>query len=343
MKHATTGFGAELVDLRGAVDMHLHTHPCLFPRLVDDLEVALEARAAGLRAIVMKCHHESSVSRAYYMRSLVPGLEVFGGIVLNSYVGYVNPAAVDAALRFGGKVVWMPTADAGYHAQVHGSTGNYGTQAGGREEADGYWVLDDKDQLKPEVIEVLKLIAEHNVILATCHLSPKEIVALVKRAKQEGVQKIIITHPFYKVPNLDIDTLEELTRMGAYAEFIYTGVSPFWAATTVDQITSAVRRLGASQCLLVSDSGQRHNPIAPEALRLFAQMLLEKGVPTKEIDQMIKNNPADLLDLDTQAPPQVSPVSLDALMAAQLAANKAARAAEEPAKGVLSEGHGCCH
>lgn len=342
MKHATTGFGAELVDLRGAIDMHLHTHPCLFPRLVDDLEVAVEARAAGLRAIVMKCHHESTVSRAYYVRSLVPGLEVFGGIVLNSYVGYVNPAAVDASLRFGGKVVWMPTADAGYHAQVHGSTGNYGTQSGGREEADGYWVLDDRDELKPEVIEVLKLIAEHDAILATCHLSPREIVTLVKRARSEGVQKIIITHPFYKVPNMDIDTLEELTRLGAYAEFIYTGVSPFWAATTVDQITGAVQRLGAERCLLVSDSGQRHNPVAPEALRLFAQMLLEKGIPSEQIDQMIKANPIDLLDLGSSEPPGVSPVSLDQLVQAQLAENRASRAqSSSPLEGL--DGHSCCH
>ncbi|WP_051792234.1 DUF6282 family protein [Amycolatopsis jejuensis] len=311
MKHGTTGFGADLVDLRGAVDMHIHSHPCMFPRLTDDFEVAVAARDAGLRAIVLKCHHESTVSRAYYTRTIVPDIEVYGGIVLNSYVGYVNPAAVDAALRFGGKVVWMPTSDAGYHAQIHGSTGNYGTQAGGIENADGYWVLED-GKLKDEVVEVLKLIAEHNAVLATCHLSPAEIVALVERARKEGVEKILITHPFYKVPNLDMATLEHLCKLGAIAEFIYTGVSPFWAAETVDNVANAIRHLGADRCILVSDSGQRHNPVAPEALRLFAQMMLEKGISQDDISLMIRETPAALLDLD-KGPAVRSPVEISRL------------------------------
>lgn len=310
MKHGNTGFGGDLVDLRGAIDMHVHSHPDMFPRLTDDLEVAIAARDAGLRAIVYKCHHESTVTRAYFTRSLVPGLEVYGGIVLNSYVGYVNPAAVDASLQMGGKVVWMPTADAGYHAKIHGSTGNYGTQKGGRESAEGYWIFDDKGKIKGEVYETLKLIAEHNAMLATCHLSPEEILALTKAARAEGVEKIVITHPFYKVPNLDLEALRELTNLGAIAEFIYTGVSPFWATETVDQVAHAVRELGAKSCILVSDSGQRHNPVSPEALRLFAQMMLEKGITHEEISTMIRENPISLLGLDTDSKPQRSPANM---------------------------------
>lgn len=311
MKHGDTGFGHDLVDLRGAVDMHIHSHPDLFPRLTDDLEVAVAAREAGMRAIAYKCHHEPTVTRAYFTRSLVPGLEVYGGIVLNSYVGYVNPAAVDATLRLGGKIVWMPTADAGYHAQVHGTTGNYGTQKGGREATEGYWAVDDDGNLKPDVYEVLDLIAQHNAILATCHLSPNEIMTLVTEARNRGVQKIIITHPFYKVPNLDLDTLRQLTEMGATAEFIYTGVSPFWRATTIDRVADAVQQLGAERCVLVSDSGQRHNPVAPEALRLFSQMLFEKGVAIKDIETMIRTNPTSLLDLDAEQQPYTSPGAHD--------------------------------
>lgn len=313
MKHGDTGFGGELVDLRGAVDMHVHSHPDMFPRLTDDLEVAIAARDAGLRAIVYKCHHEPTVTRAYFTRSLVPGLEVYGGVVLNSYVGFVNPAAVDAALGLGGKVVWMPTADAGYHAQIHGSTGNYGTQKGGRETADGYWIFDDEDRIKDEVIEVLKLVAERNAILATCHLSPREIVALTERARKEGVEKIVITHPFYKVPNLDLETLRHLTNLGAIAEFIYTGVSPFWRSETIDQVAHAISELGASRCILVSDSGQRHNPVSPEALRLFAQMLLEKGVSNADITTMIRDLPTALLDLDGGSAVQKSPADMSRL------------------------------
>jgi hypothetical protein len=281
---------------------------------MDDLEVAVAAREAGFRAIVYKCHHESTVTRSYYTRSLVPGLEVYGNIVLNPYVGYVNPAAVEASLRLGGKIIWMPTADAGYHAFIHGSTGSYGdTQSGGVEKTSGYWTIDDGDHLKAEFIEVLQLIAEHNAVLATCSLSPTEITRLVPAAKHAGVDKILITRPFYKVPNLDVETLGSLVQQGAMPEFIYTGVSPFWADSTIDQVTAAISRFGASNCLLVSDCGQRHNPMPPEALRIFSQMLFEKGISQEEIEIMIKSNPAQLLGLDNNPNVQYSPIGLSDL------------------------------
>jgi Family of unknown function (DUF6282) len=220
---------------------------------------------------------------------------VYGGIVLNRYVGYINPAAVEAALRLGGKEVWMPTIDAGYHAQVFGSTGAYDTQQGGLG-GEGIWVTDESGRLNAEVEEVCKLVAEHDAILSTAHLSPKEIVALVARARELGVAKICVTHPFFKVPNLDIPTLEEVVRLGGMPEFGYCTVSPAWQHASPDKIVEAISRVGASRCLLVSDAGQRHNPLPSEALRIFAQTLFEKGVGQADIQTMISSNPADLLD-----------------------------------------------
>lgn len=298
MNAVPKGFGGPLVDLDGAIDLHFHSFPCLFPRLADDVEVAVAARSMGFRALLYKCHHESSVSRAMYLEALVPGLRAFGGIVLNSYVGYVNPAAVEASLRLGGRAVWMPTVDAAYHAEIHGSTGKYGTQSGGRESSEGYSVLDETGKLRSEVHEVLELVAEHDAILGTSHLSPREIVVLVPAARAAGVEKVNITHPFYKVPGLDLDTLAELVAQGATAEFEYCGISPVWHVAQVEGIVEAVKRLGAANCILVSDAGQRHNPIAPEALRVLAQSIHEKGIPLEGVERMIKDNPAAMLGID---------------------------------------------
>ncbi|HZT18671.1 MAG TPA: DUF6282 family protein, partial [Dongiaceae bacterium] len=96
-------FGGHLIDVAGAIDMHCHPFPDLFPRLADDIDIAVAARDAGMKALMLKCHHESTVSRAYLVQRMVPGIRVFGGVVLNSYVGGINPAAVEAALRLGGK------------------------------------------------------------------------------------------------------------------------------------------------------------------------------------------------------------------------------------------------
>jgi hypothetical protein len=291
-------YGGPLIDVEGAIDLHCHPFPDLFPRLADDIDIAIAARDAGMRAIVMKCHHESTVSRAYLVQRVVPDIKVFGGVVLNSYVGGINPAAVEAALRLGGREVWMPTVDAGYHAEIHGGTGGYESQSGGRSSQEGIWVDDADGNLIPVVREVLALVAEHQAILGTCHLSPREIVTLVREARAMGVEKIVVTHPFFKVPNLDLSTIEEIVRLGALPEFGYCTVSPAWQYASADKVAHAINTVGASRCLIVSDTGQRHNPMPSEALRIFAQTLFEKGVDEAGIDQMIRGNPADLVDVD---------------------------------------------
>lgn len=291
-------YGGPLIEVEGATDLHCHPFPDLFPRLADDFDIAIAARNAGMKAMLFKCHHESTVSRAYLVQRVVPGIRVFGGIVLNSYVGGVNTAAVEAALRLGGKEVWMPTVDAGHHAEVHGTTGGYDSQQGGRASTEGIWVVDKEGKIKPEVLETLELVAQHNAILGTCHLSPREIVTLVREARNLGIEKIVVTHPFFKVPNLDLDTIEELVRLGAMPEFGYCTVSPAWQYAAPEKIAAAVARVGASRCLLVSDTGQRHNPMPDEALRIFGQTLFEKGVSEPDVYKMIRDNPNDLLDVD---------------------------------------------
>lgn len=292
-------YGGPLIDMEGAIDLHCHPYPDLFPRLADDIDIAIAARDAGMKSIVLKCHHENTVSRAYLVQRVVPGIKVLGGVVLNSYVGGINPAAVEASLRLGGVEVWMPTIDAGYHGQMHGGTGGYDAQKGGLTSSEGIWIQDKEGRLKPEVREVLDLVAEHNAILGTCHLSPREIVALVKEARDAGIEKIVVTHPFFKVPNLDLDTLEEIARLGAMPEFGYCTVSPAWHYSTPELVAEAISRIGASRCLLVSDTGQRHNPMPSEALRIFAQTLFERGVEDEgAINRLIKDNPRNLIDLE---------------------------------------------
>src|SRR5258708_27557703 len=143
-------YGGPLVDVAGAVDLHCHPFPDLFPRLADDFDIVGAARGAGMKAILLKWHHENTVSRAYLVQRVIPGIRVFGGVVLNYYVGGINAAAVEAALRLGGKEVWMPTVDAGFHAQVHGGTGGYDAQARGPARAQGTWGPRNEGKRRPE-------------------------------------------------------------------------------------------------------------------------------------------------------------------------------------------------
>ena len=121
----------DFISLEGAIDIHMHPHPCLFDRLTDDWGVAEGAMSESMRGIVIKCHHESTVSRAQTVTRTLGGIEVYGGIVLNFYVGGLNAGAAEAACKTGGKIVWMPTIDAENHAVAHGSRGRYDVQKGG--------------------------------------------------------------------------------------------------------------------------------------------------------------------------------------------------------------------
>ena len=110
-----TAAAALAQDLRGVIDIHVHSDPDSMARSIDAIDIAKLARSREMRGIVLKNHFESTAALAYVVRKEVPGIEVFGGIVLNRAVGGINPVAVErmAQLKGGlGRVVWMPRFDA---------------------------------------------------------------------------------------------------------------------------------------------------------------------------------------------------------------------------------------
>src|SRR5215472_10135521 len=112
---ATLCFAAHSQQLPGVIDIHAHADPDSSPRSIDAIDLAKLAKSRGMRGLVLKNHWESTASVAYLVRKEVPGIEVFGGIVLNLPVGGLNAAAVErmTMVKGGwGRVVWMPTYDA---------------------------------------------------------------------------------------------------------------------------------------------------------------------------------------------------------------------------------------
>ncbi len=84
--------------LDGAVDLHVHPYPSPFPRRMDAAEAAQRAADAGMRAIVVKSHHHDTSTDVAALRAHgidAAGIDVFGGIALNTQVGGLNPHAVN--------------------------------------------------------------------------------------------------------------------------------------------------------------------------------------------------------------------------------------------------------
>jgi Family of unknown function (DUF6282) len=99
----------------------VHSDPDVFGRSLNDFEVARLAVRMGMRALVFKNHVTGTADRAALVSQIVPGIEIYGGIVLNNAVGGLNPSAVEWMTRMSGgrgKVVWLPTFDADHHLKT---------------------------------------------------------------------------------------------------------------------------------------------------------------------------------------------------------------------------------
>jgi hypothetical protein len=291
----------DLEILKGALDLHVHAGPDPFPRLLDAVEAAEAAKAAGLRGIVLKHHHIPTVDRAYFAGRAVPGVEVYGGVTLNYAVGGLNPFAVDAALKMGARVIWMPTVDARNHMKYFGELGRYGPRLTyGRprfyEEAEGISIIEG-GELSPRLISILDSIAEADAALATSHLSAEESKMLVEEALRRGVKRIVVTHVDFSTANLSIEDQVWMAERGALLELCYSCISPAWHCSTIDRSVEAIRRVGAENYVLSSDLGQVHNPPPPEGLRIYIRLLLEHGVRAEDIRVMVKENPERLLGI----------------------------------------------
>ena len=60
----------------GVIDMHVHSHPDVFGRNMDDIDVAQLAKSKGMRGILLKNHVSETASRAALVTKVVPGIEV---------------------------------------------------------------------------------------------------------------------------------------------------------------------------------------------------------------------------------------------------------------------------
>jgi hypothetical protein len=230
---------------------------------------------------------------------MVYGIDVFDCLPLNRCVGGVNPFAVDAAIKLGVKKIFMPTVDAYGHQVMRGGAGQYDNPAlrvaGGLskiyEGVKGIYILDEKDELLPEVKECLDLIAKANIIFCVGHLSLKEIWALVKEAPKMGIKKLLLDHPFSKTMQFPVETQVELAEAGCYINQPYAQISPRFHMVSVPDLAEAIRKIGVRRCVISSDTGQVANPPCPESIRIYVRLLLEEGFSPEDIKIMLHENP----------------------------------------------------
>lgn len=284
--------------LEGAYDLHVHTGPDISKRSLDDIDYAERLKKIGMKGFGIKSHYFCTAERARLVKKIYPDLNPIGAIALNNSVGGLNPTAVEMAAKDGAKIVWMPTFDAENEIQYMFSQSGYeelppwaqvqfDRRKQGKSQT-GITILED-GKLRDSVHEILSLIAENDLILATGHLSKPEIFALVSGARDHNVKKVVVTHPTFSSIALSKEEQKELTDLGAFMEECFGCITPEYG-TTWEEIYDHIRYIGPEKIILSSDLGQMNNPYPDEGLITFVKNLSENGFTDSEIKRMAVEN-----------------------------------------------------
>ncbi len=295
-------------DVTGAVDLHVHCGPEGIPRRFDALSLARHVEETGLGGVVLKSH-VAPTSSWVQMAYDATGVRLHGSVVLNHYLGGVNPAAVLGALGPSAdgepclKVVWLPTVHAAAHltARHHEAErydippewcgGTVSPLARPLGEIEPINVL--AAHLRPPLDEILRIVADHDLVLATGHAGRDEVFHVMERAGALGVRKVIVTHPCYDPPAIPVPELVELANAGAYIELSFILVD--MGLVSFAETAMIFRRAGTNRTILSTDVGQVDRAAPAEGLARLATGLLAEGIPRADIDTAMKDNPRFLV------------------------------------------------
>ncbi|MCY4438637.1 MAG: DUF6282 family protein [Deltaproteobacteria bacterium] len=295
-------------DVTGAVDLHIHCGPEGIPRLFDAVSLARHVEQSGLGGAVLKSHMTATASWAQMAHDLT-GVRLHGSVVLNRYLGGINPAAVRGALGPSAdgepylKVVWLPTVHAAAHvtARHHEGEqydippewcgGTVSSLAQPLAQVEPINVLDTG--LRPPLDEILRIVADNDLVLATGHAGRDEVFYVMERADALGVRKVIVTHPCYDPPAIGVSELAELAAAGAFIELSFILVD--MGLVSFEDTAAILRRVGRDRTILSTDVGQVDRVAPAEGLAKLGAGLLAEGIPREDIDAAMKGNPRFLV------------------------------------------------
>jgi hypothetical protein len=317
--------------LKGAIESHVHGGPWLksTPGRLDPFQVAEQARAAGMRAVVYYDQtFGNSAGTAWMVSRAVKGIAVFGGMILTTTNGGMNPRAVRTALYYGAGAKFVHFGAHCTYFQVNREARMvdgkpvplkdlYPKYA--KEELSRAIRIPLEDPIPEELEEILQLVADHpDVYLNTGHVSGPEVMRIIELAERFGIKKVLVAHPARLL--LTIEQQKEAGRRGAFLEgamFDWLGprlprtnyyvereymsdVFPSTArfAGQVMAWANEIREVGIEHFILATDYGLRTAPAPVEGMRLLISCLLELDFSTTEIQTMISANPARLLGID---------------------------------------------
>ena len=318
--------------LKGAIDIHVHAGPHISssPRRVDPIQAAVRARDAGMSAIVYMDVFEMSNGTAWLVNRIVPDFKTYGGLILNTVYGGMNPRAVKTAIHYGdgAKYISFGAHSTYYQASREGRTvdGEFIPLSElyprfKAEELDRCIRIPLEEAPGPELDEILRLItANPHIYMITGHVSAEEAVRLVDLAEEYGIEKVVVSSAVTKISSMD--QLKYMAGKGAFIEYTlaaYTHTTPIPKThyyvereyASIDEgmregpgggvraAAEQIQELRADHCIMATDFGVYTLPEPVEGMREFIACMLDLGIPADDIRKMVKTNPEVLLGIDS--------------------------------------------
>lgn len=284
--------------VKGGIDIHTHSSPSIFPRKLTDWEMVKEAKEAGFRGVVLKSHETSTAERAQLIKMVEKEVNVYGGIVLNHFIGGLNPSAVDVALKLGAKFVWLPTISSCQHmSHFRGKEGNLFQGFDELYHPDqGITILNEKGQLKEEVHSILDLIHKYDAVLCSGHIAVNELLILADEVFRRKMNRFLINHPDMSIAPVPIEIQRELAQKGAFLEKCFLCTTAVFNDLTVKDMCHTMIEIGINQCILCTDFGQSFNVSPIKAMQDFIREILKSGISEQQVRTMFVDNPTRLIE-----------------------------------------------
>jgi len=315
--------------LKGAIDIHVHAGPHIFssPRRVDPFLAAIQARDAGMQSIVYMDVFEMSNGTAWLVNRAIPDFKVYGGLILNTVYGGMNPRAVKTAINYGdgAKYVSFGAHSTYYQAAREGRVvdGEFKPLSElypeFKKELDMCIKIPVDEEPSEDLDEILRLIADNShIYMVTGHTSVDEGIRLVELANEYGIEKAIVSSAVVKESTMD--QLQYMAKKGAFIEYTlaaythtttipkthyyvereYASIDEGMSGEVsggVKHVAEQITELGSENCIICTDFGVYTLPTPVEGLREFIACLLDLGISPEDITEMVKSNPEQLLGI----------------------------------------------
>ena len=273
--------------VEGSYDLHVHSAPSHVKRTIDDIDLIKKASTYKLAGVLIKNHYEPTSGRSELINTHFNFFtKAYGGVVLNSTVGGINPYACESALKMGAKIVWLPTRDAENSLR-------YGNMKGDFFNREGISVVDEKGKLIKSFKEVVEVVKKYDATLATGHISLEESLKVCDYAIKKNV-KVVLTHPDWNRTKIPIDIQIDLGKKGVFIEKVWANLDD--GDCSADEFLNVMNQLDFNNTFITTDRGYYTKKPPFESLVDCIEFLIEKGVDGRNIEKILKITPKIIVE-----------------------------------------------